>query len=120
MQSPDIAPVSQKVDNCERTWICFLKANCDALFQIALLLSADPKVAETSVVAGIDSVDLTRPPGEEQLAALQKAVAIQAIRNTMADDSLASLRARSMLQTGLWSVLQSNTSRAPASFFDFS
>jgi hypothetical protein len=106
MQSIDQVQDMPQADTCQEAWMGLLKTNCDALFQIALLLSADPETAEASIVAGIDSLDMSGPPEKEQLAILQKAVAMRAIEGGHMIGSPDSAEARSILQTGLWPVLQ--------------
>ena len=106
MQSIDQVQELPQANTYQEAWIGLLKTNCDALFQIALLLSADPETAEASIVAGIDSVDMSGPPEKGQLAILQKAVAMQAIEGSRVIGSSGIADARSILQTGLWPVLQ--------------
>jgi hypothetical protein len=106
MQSIDQVQALPQADTCQEAWTGLLKTNCDALFQIALLLSADPETAEASIVAGIDSVDMSAPPQTEQLAILQKVVALQAIEAGRALATPDIAEARSILQSGLWPVLQ--------------
>ena len=93
-------------DNCRQAWTAFFKANCDALFQTALLLSADPDTAEAGVAATIDSVDISRAPKIDELSILQERVARQTIPNVRVVTSPQMAKARSMLQSGLWPVLQ--------------
>ncbi len=106
MQSIDRVQAPPQADSCQEAWRSLLKTNCDALFQIALLLSADPETAEASVVAGIDRVDMSGPPEKEQLAILQKAIALQAIEGGRLIAAPDIADARAILQTGLWPVLQ--------------
>lgn len=96
------------------TWLVFLKANCAALFQTALLLTADPDTAEASIAATLESVDISRSLEEDELANLHTAVVIQAIQKSE-DQSVLPVSARSMIQAGLWPVLQLD--RSPRTCF---
>jgi hypothetical protein len=60
-------------------WTAFFKDNCHALFQTALLLSADPDEAEAIIVAALDSIDVANPPSEPDVAALH----IELVRKSM-------------------------------------
>jgi hypothetical protein len=106
MQPSDVAPGLPGTDNRKQAWNGLLKANCDALFQLALLLTDDPVTAEASIVAGINRVDMSRPPEKHGLAALQKAVARQAVQNLKVGSHSENPIAFAMLQSGLWPVLQ--------------
>lgn len=99
----------------EHTWIDFLKANCAALFQSALLLTADPEAAEASVAATLESIDVSRPPEAGELASLQKAVAMLGIRESACDSFVEVGRVQAMIQAGLWPVLQ--VERSPRACF---
>jgi hypothetical protein len=88
------------------SWSSLLKANCNSLFQIALLLSADPEVAEASVIATIEAVDISCPPGQEELANLQQSVATKTLERLGAASRSHLPAAQSMLQAGLWPLLQ--------------
>ena len=87
-------------------WIAFFKINCDALFQTALLLSADPDDAEASVMSAIDSVDVCRPPDANELAILQERIAREGLQAARPLASPEVARARLVLQDGLRPVLQ--------------
>jgi hypothetical protein len=95
-------------------WLAFFKTNCAALFQTALLLTADPDTAEASIAATLESVDTSGPPEEDELAYLHRAVVIQAIQRSEGQSALP-INARSMIQAGLWPVLQLD--RSPRTCF---
>lgn len=86
--------------------MAFFRANCDALFQTALLLSADPEAAEAGLAAAIDFGDMSKAPEQGDLAILQDIVVRQTIQNVHRAPSPQIAKARSMLQSGLWPVLQ--------------
>lgn len=90
----------------QQSWIAMLKANCSSFFQTALLVSADPRIAEAAVVAAVDDLDVLLTPSEEDLGELHKTVAIYTIRSLASQDSLDVAQAHSMLQHGLWPLLQ--------------
>jgi hypothetical protein len=58
--------------------------NCDALFQTALLLTADVETAEGSLTAALEYVDVSRPPEENEFATVHKALVLEAIHKTAA------------------------------------
>lgn len=83
-----------------------LNANCALLFQIALLLTADPETAEATVANAFENIDLSVPPSRAQLATLEKNVAIESVRTAGTPSSATVAIASSMLQSGLRPVLQ--------------
>ncbi len=93
-------------DECPKTWKTFLQVHCDALFQTALLLSADPEEAEASVAATLDSIDLSRPPAESEFLILQENLVRQTIQSARVSGSPKLSEAGSLLQRGLEPVLQ--------------
>ena len=95
-----------QADKYRQTWMDFFRAHRDALFQTALLLSADPDTAEAGMASAIDVVDMSEAPEKADWAILQDIVARQTIQsvNRVAPRQIA--KARSMLQSGLWPVLQ--------------
>ncbi len=95
------------MSDCQQAWTTFFRLNCNALFQTALLLSADPDIAETVLVGSIDDLDFSRPPQTDDLAAWERAVVVRSIETTdPASPDAAYAVACSMLQPGLWPVLQ--------------
>jgi hypothetical protein len=86
-------------------WMAFIRANCAALFQTALLLSADAEIAESGMLAAVASVDISRPPAPDELFVLQRVVAMQTLRQIRSNLEATSANARSLLQAGLWPVL---------------
>ncbi len=56
--------VRSDIKSCEREWRDFFKVNCKALFQTALLLTADALAAETALVKGIEELDISGSPGQ--------------------------------------------------------
>jgi hypothetical protein len=93
-------------DRRPQTWKDLFQANLDALFEMALLLTADPQEAEVTLTRVIDTVDMSRQPGERGLAILQAAVAQQSIKGSGAIASGGVEEARSMIQSGLRPVVQ--------------
>lgn len=98
------AQIAAQTECSELAWLFFLKANCAALLQTALLLTADPDRAEASIVAALKSVDTSRPPEKDELGNLHAAVVIEAIQKS--EGRPVPTSARWMIQAGLWPVLQ--------------
>ena len=92
--------------DCPKNWKAFFQVHSDALFQTALLLSADPEEAEASIAATLESVDLSKPPAKAQLLMLQEKLARRTIQAAHASESPRISEARSLLQAGLQPVLQ--------------
>jgi hypothetical protein len=90
----------------QQSWVAVLKANCNSFFQTALLLSADPKIAEAAVVAVVGELDMLFPPNEEDIGELHKTVAVNTIRRLGSQDSINTSQAQSILQRGLWPLLE--------------
>jgi hypothetical protein len=89
----------------DREWKEFVHVNGNEIFQIALLLCGGAQPAETTVIARLDDLDVSRPPGKDDLAVWQRAVVMRSVRT--ADWLLeADLSTLSMLQPGLWPVMQ--------------
>ena len=88
------------------SWGALLVASCNSLFQTALLLSADPEVAEASVAATIESIDLSHPPGQDELMNLQRIVATKTLERLDSTSACQLPAAQSMLQPGLRPLLQ--------------
>lgn len=89
-----------------RIWMAFIRANCAALFQTALLLSADAEIAESAMLAAFASVDISRPPAPDEFVLLQRAVATQTLKRIKSNLEATSANACSLLQAGLRPVLQ--------------
>jgi hypothetical protein len=83
-----------------------LKANLNALFQTALLLTADPETAEASLASSLDSVDLSSSPQEDKSAILEKAIVLRSVQSARVISRADTAKARALLQPGLWPVLQ--------------
>lgn len=90
----------------EREWIEFLELNSKAMFQVALLLSADVHTAEAALLNSIDELEMRREPGPGDLAAWQHAVVARSIATRTTEKSGVDLLYRAMLQPGLWPVMQ--------------
>ncbi len=58
----------------EQAWKSFLQVNCDSMFQMALLLSADTHVADAALAGSIGEMDLSKPPEKHSLAIWERAV----------------------------------------------
>ena len=102
-----LEPEEQLLENdCPNTWRAFFEAHWDALFQTALLLSADLDEAEANIAATIDAVDLSKPPAELDLSILQEKLARRTIQTALASPCPKVSEARSLLQAGLQPVLQ--------------
>jgi hypothetical protein len=89
----------------QETWKELFQANLDALFQMALLLTADPQEAEVYLETVITNLDFSKQPDGDALAVLQTALA-RRIGSAGASSSNGVAEARSMLQPGLLPVLQ--------------
>lgn len=100
------APIQSNTRRCEQGWGDFFKANCNVVFQTALLLTADATAAETAVAESIDSLDISSPPEQRNLAAWEKAVVVRSIETSRLSSSAANSATRSMLHPGLLPVIQ--------------
>jgi DNA-directed RNA polymerase specialized sigma24 family protein len=78
-----------------------LEKKCRALFQISLLISADPVAAETALIETINELDICRGPGADSDARLENAVVMRNIAWPETRSSTQRLLAQSMLQPGL-------------------
>jgi len=101
----DVTILSSKGGYQER-WKDLFQANLDALFELALLLTADPQEAEANLGGTIDTLDFSKQPNADALAVIQTALARQSIRSGEIISSAGVAGARSMLQPGLLPVLQ--------------
>ncbi len=100
----------------EREWRDFLEKNCNRLFQTALLLSADSQIAEKALIESIENLDLSQPPGRNTRAVWEKAVVIRSVEELHKPSSgprvsgqakaIRAISVQSMLQPGLWPVVQ--------------
>ena len=108
MQSSNEARSQAQLDtnSSEREWIEFLELNSNAMFQVALLLSADVYTAEAALLNSIDELQIRRAPRQGDLAAWQHAVVARSIATRTTEKSGVDLLYRSMLQPGLWPVMQ--------------
>jgi len=102
---PSSLKTPSSANECPMTWRTFFQVHCDALFQTALLLSADPEDAEASIAATLDTVDVSKPPVESQVLMLQEKLARRAIQNAQATAFPKISEARSLLQVDLQPVL---------------
>ncbi len=95
-----------RANDCPKTWKTFFQVHWDALFQTALLLSADPDEAEASIAATLDMVDLSKPPADSQFFILQDELVRRTIQAAQLSASPKISEAGSLLQAGLHPVLQ--------------
>ena len=89
----------------EEEWKDFVTTNGRRMFQIALLLCGGAIPAENSVIASVEDFDLSMPPANDGLAFWEGAIETRSMSNAdlaPAADSVA----LSMLQPGLWPVMQ--------------
>jgi hypothetical protein len=117
MQSSNEGRSQAQLDanSSEREWIEFLELNSDAMFQVALLLSADVYTAEAALLNSIDELEIRRAPRQGDLATWQHAVVARSIATRTTEKSGVDLLYRSMLQPGLWPVMQ--IERLPRTYF---
>jgi len=108
MQSSNEGRSQAKLDtnSSERECIEFLELHSNAMFQVALLLSADVYTAEAALLNSIDELEIRRPPRQGDLDAWQYAVVARSIATCTTERSGVDVRYRSMLQPGLWPVMQ--------------
>jgi hypothetical protein len=90
----------------QKTWKDVIQTNFDALFQLALLLTADPQKAEDDLVAIIGTLDLSKQPDEDALGVIQAALVRQSIRSSGIISAVGVAGTLSMLQPALLPVLQ--------------
>jgi hypothetical protein len=101
----NVSALSSKGGHPE-TWSDLFQTNLAALFQQALLLTADSQAAEANLTAVISTLDLSKQPDDDAFAAVQVALARQSIEGRGILSSAGAAEARSMLQPGLLPVLQ--------------
>ena len=113
-------PTQPGITGYEREWRDFFRGNCNRLFQTALLLSADPQIAEKALIESIEDLDLSGPIGDNTRAVWEKAVVIRSLELHKLSSgpgvtgqakanrgiSVRAISVQSMLQPGLWSVVQ--------------
>jgi hypothetical protein len=89
----------------EEEWKDFVIVNCRRMFQIALLLCGSANPAENALIASVEDLDVSTPPGKDGLARWQGAIVTRSVRTA---DWLAAADpvALSMLQPALWPVMQ--------------
>lgn len=92
--------------NEEAIWKEVFQDNLDALFQLALLLTADSQEAEAHLATVISTLDFSKQTDEDALAVIQAALARQSIGSGGAISTAGAAQARSMLQPGLLPLLQ--------------
>src|SRR5713101_4181083 len=101
----EVRTLSSKGGYQER-WKELFQANLDMLFELALLLTADPLEAEANLAGVIDALDLSKQPEDDALAVIQTALVRQTIGSGGAISSAGAAGAQSMLHPGLLPVLQ--------------
>src|SRR5260370_33182042 len=101
----DAEMLSAKGAHQER-WKDLFQANLASLFELALLLTADPQEAEARLVGAIDTLDFSKQPDEDALAVLRMAIARQNTGTAGVASPAGDAEARSLLRTGLLPVLQ--------------
>jgi hypothetical protein len=102
---------------CEQEWRDFFKINCNALFQTALLLTADAVTAEVALTKSIEELDMARSPGQTSLAAWKETVVMRSIETVQLSASTPDPMTRFMLQPGLQPVIE--IERSPRICFVF-
>ena len=90
----------------QETWKDAFQANLSALFQIALLLTADSHEAEANLATVIRKLDFSKEIDEDALAVIHAALARKIIGGGGITSLSGAAEARSMLQPGLLPVLQ--------------
>ena len=109
--------IQSDTKRCEQEWRNFFKANCNALFQTALLLTTDAPTAEAAVAESIDALDMSSPPEQRSLTAWQKAVVVRSIETSQLSSSAADPVTRFTLQPALLPTIQ--IERSPRICFVF-
>jgi hypothetical protein len=99
-------PIYSEARGWEQDWINFFKANCNALFQTALLLTADALTAETALAKSIEELNISSPPGQPSLGAWERAVVMRSIEMPQVSSPEVDGTAPSMLQPGLLPLIQ--------------
>ena len=113
MQASSSKRRQSQPQSCSTTWSTFLEASCNALFQTALLISADCAIAEAGLFAAIEEIDPCKAPRDNELAILQCKVATLTLQKLLASPEQKTEEPCYLLQSGLWPVLEiERTSRA--------
>ena len=100
------ATMSSSEGEYRAAWKNVFEGNLDALFQLALLLTADSQEAEANLAAVISTLDFSKQPDENALAVIRAALARQSIGSGGIISAAGFAEARCMLQPGLLPVLQ--------------
>ena len=101
----DETQIRSDTRSCEQEWRDFFKINCNALFQTALLLTADAVTAEVALIKSIEELDMSSSP-EQSLPAWKKAVVMRSIETVQLSASTPDPMTRFMLQPGLQPVIE--------------
>ncbi len=91
----------------EHEWKSFVSQNSRAVFQTALLITADPKEAEAALVAGVNDFDLSRQPQPDDLQIWEEAIvklSVAACRPAPPNGEAGPVYP--LLQRALWPVVQ--------------
>jgi hypothetical protein len=102
----DETQIRSDTRSCEQQWRDFLKINCNALFQTALLLTADAVTAEVVLTESIEEFDMARSPAQTSLAAWRETVVMRSIETVQLSASTPDPRTRFLLQPGLQPVIE--------------
>ena len=90
----------------EQEWRDFFKTNWNALFQTALLLTADAATAEVALTKSIEELDMARSPGQTSLGAWKTTVVMRSIETVQRSASAPDPVTRLMLQPGVQPVIE--------------
>jgi hypothetical protein len=102
----DETQIRSDTRGCEQEWRDFFKINSNALFQTALLLTADAVTAAVALTNSIEELDMSSSPGQASLAAWEKAVVMRSIETVQLSSLTPDPMTRSMLQPGLQPVIE--------------
>ena len=95
-----------ETESREQQWRDFFKMNCNALFQIALLLTADAVTAEVALAKSIEDLDISNSPGQTGVAAWERATAMRSIEIAQSSPSIPDPMTRTMLQPALQPIIE--------------
>jgi hypothetical protein len=84
-------------------WVQLFRENLNKLFEVALLITADPMMAEASVTRSIEDLDFSMAP---DIHTLQDGVVFHSIKIDGTSSETGATVARSMLRKELWPVLR--------------
>ena len=90
----------------QERWNDVFQANLAALFQMALLLTADSQAAEDDLATVITTFDVSKRPDDDALPVIRAALARQSIGSVRVISPVGVAGSRSMLQPALLPVLQ--------------